>query len=631
MSMPRRPGWMGQSQAVVNAAAVLILGSALIHFAVAPEHLQAYLPYGLFFLFAGTAQAAVALGIILRPSRPLIVATLAGTLGLIGLWWLSRTIGLPIGPEPGRPEAVGFADIMCVALEAVSVLVLLRLAFPPRKPRLRSRWRVVVGTVPALLLAGLLTYVGVGSAIADMPVAFNASPPVPGTTSTSVASLVAAPGGEPIKAFMLVAERASIDGRIVWTYNGSVPGPELRVTQGDRVRVTLVNHLQAATTIHWHGLRVPNAEDGVAGLTQNAVAPGASYSYEFVATDPGTYWYHSHQDTGSQLPQGLFGALVVEPPPGHVAEAYDDVVMLHSVPGSNAVAVNGVPGGDLRLDAGPGETVRLRIINAVAPGMDGGPETPVLFGAPYRVVALDGHDLNKPHLLGPERIALGMGQRADVVFTMPANGSVRLVDRELPGEANAISRAFGSLQTNETVTIGDGPLPELAAPSRLPLLDITRYGEPAPDPVASGPFDATYPIRLNEGPGFHDGRIELVHTINDQASPTIAPIRVREGQLVRLRITNLTGEFHPMHLHGHVMSVIARDGVPIAGSPLHLDSLLVGPHESWDVAFLADNPGLWMLHCHVLLHASFGMSMTVIYAGITTPFEMGTRSGNLPE
>jgi len=103
--------------------------------------------------------------------------------------------------------------------------------------------------------------------------------------------------------------------------------------------------------------------------------------------------------------------------------------------------VNGIPGGDLHLATQAGETVRLRVINAVAPGMGGGPETPVLFGAPYRVVALHGHDLNQPGGLSLERLALGMGERADPVFTTPASGAVRLIDRHLMGASNSISRA----------------------------------------------------------------------------------------------------------------------------------------------------------------------------------------------
>ncbi len=110
-----------------------------------------------------------------------------------------------------------------------------------------------------------------------------------------------------------------------------------------------------------------------------------------------------------------------------------------------------------------------------------------------------------------------------------------------------------------------------------------------------------------------------MHMFNGKTFPDTEPIIVKEGQYVRLRFVNDTDEYHPMHLHGHVYSVISKNGGPISGSPIHLDSILVGPHETWEGAFLADNPGLWMLHCHVLIHARFGLSTMVSYEGIRTP------------
>jgi hypothetical protein len=113
------------SRALVNVAAFLILGAAVIHFAVVPEHLEEYLPFGLFFIVVGTVQAAIAAAVILHPSRRLFLAALASSVGLAGLWLLSRTVGLPIGPHPGQPEDIGIPDLPCTALEAVSALVLL--------------------------------------------------------------------------------------------------------------------------------------------------------------------------------------------------------------------------------------------------------------------------------------------------------------------------------------------------------------------------------------------------------------------------------------------------------------------------------------------------------------------------
>jgi len=233
-------------------------------------------------------------------------------------------------------------------------------------------------------------------------------------------------------------------GQEAWAFNGSVPGPELRVNQGDRVQVTLINQLPDSTTIHWHGVQLPNAEDGVAGVTQDAVASGGTYTYEFVAREAGTYWYHSHQQTEQQLPRGLFGPLVVLPSGSQATQQRDYTLTLHG--SSGQVSINGVAD-NLQLDTLPGETVRLRLINAVDPGMDGGPEAPVLVGASFEVVALDGRDLSVPDALGPTRIPLGMGQRADLVFTMLASGSVRLINSELIGETSPVQNVlFGSQQ-----------------------------------------------------------------------------------------------------------------------------------------------------------------------------------------
>src|SRR5690606_18794958 len=99
---------------------------------------------------------------------------------------------------------------------------------------------------------------------------------------------------------------------LAWTYNGVVSGPEIRVRHGDPVRVRLINQLSEATTIHWHGIRLNNAMDGVPGLTQAPVEPGESFEYEFVPPDAGTYWYHSHNRTYRQVDKGLYGPLIVE-------------------------------------------------------------------------------------------------------------------------------------------------------------------------------------------------------------------------------------------------------------------------------------------------------------------------------
>jgi FtsP/CotA-like multicopper oxidase with cupredoxin domain len=622
-------------------AALFTLGSATIHITLIPIRAQEYLPYGLFLVAVALVQLGVAIALVLRPSRQLAMfGTLIGV-GLIAAIIAFQRTALPIGPHPWQPVGLNDADLTGIGTGLFATLILLLLAWHPLQ-RGKPPRRFNVACIPAVVVTLVLTFVGVASAINATPVGMQMSAPVPaGHAAIPMNRLHTPPGNQPVRSFTLVAEPRKVNGHAMWTFNGTVPGPELRVTQGDRVRVTLVNHLPAATSIHWHGVAVPNAEDGAAGITQDAVPPGGSYAYEFVASDPGTYMYHSHQDTFHQLLRGLFGGLIVEPPAGIGADR-DYAVVLHEMPSgsrylrdtlgelivgapSNQVpAVNGITG-DLHLAAQPGERVRLRLIGSVQADMHmrsipdmmhAGPQELVLLGTTYEVVALDGHDLHGPQAIGPERLRVAIGQRYDLTFTMPASGAVRLVDTS----------------SNETVTVGSGPLPPTPNLGQLPVFDFTNYGAPAPDPVtANGRFDVSYQALLGNHFGFREGRLELVHTINGQDSPMGAQYVVRPGQVVRLHIENTTDEFHTMHLHGHSFSALTRNGQPLRGSPIRLDSLLVDPHDSWDIAFVADNPGLWMFHCHVLLHAEFGMSAMVVYQGVTTPYEIGSRSGNNPE
>jgi FtsP/CotA-like multicopper oxidase with cupredoxin domain len=319
---------------------------------------------------------------------------------------------------------------------------------------------------------------------------------------------------------------------------------------------------------------------------------------------------------------------VVEPRPAPAGGTRDYTLVLHRALDGTGVAVNGAS--EVHCDASPGDRVRLRLINAVPPGNKGTPQAPVLLGAPYQVDALDGHDLNQPQLLGPELVPLGMGQRADLVFTMPASGAVRLALASLP--VLQASRPAASLAASPTVTIGTGQAPVPAGLSPLPVFDPLVYGHPAPDPLrARTSFDVTYHVTLTERAGFMDGRGGLFHLINGKVPPDMAQFVVREGQAVEMHLDNQTGEWHPMHLHGHVFLLLAVDGRPATGAPVYQDSVLVAPHQTADVAFLANNPGLWMFHCHVLMHASMGMSGMVVYAGVTTPYRMGPGTGNTPE
>lgn len=436
-----------------------------------------------------------------------------------------------------------------------------------------------------------------------------------------VTSLGADPGRRADVRVELTARQEAIDvpgGRSIegYTVNGTSPGPELRARQGDLVEVTFVNESVAdGATLHWHGIDVPNAADGVAGITQDAVPPGGRHVYRFEATDAGTYWYHSHQVSHQQVVGGLLGAIVIEPaePAGSpaAAPAADMTALLHVYGGQHTL--NGRVE-DARVDADPGSTVRVRVINT-----DQG--TAAAWSAsPFRVVAVDGADVHEPGEVDGQRLLIPAGGRADVAVRAPADGT--LVRLHVGGA--------------RSILIGDASAPEASAPRAAQpsdTLDLLAYG--TPDPGALG-FDPTTPDRsydyvIARRFGLIDGRPGNFWTINGRMFPDVPMFHVEEGDVVAMRVRNDSGDVHPMHLHGHHVIVLARDDVAASGSPWVVDSLDVHPGESYDIAFLADNPGIWSDHCHTLPHAVDGLIAHVMYEGVTTPFTIDGAAGNRPE
>ena len=437
-----------------------------------------------------------------------------------------------------------------------------------------------------------------------------------GTGAVSVTELIADPLRPADVRVELVARQQRIDipgGRPVegYTVNGTSPGPTIRARQGDLVEAVLVNESVAAgATLHWHGVDVPNAADGVAGVTQDAVPMGGHHVYRFVATDAGTYWYHSHQVSHEQVEGGLLGALVIGPAapaagPGANDRPADAVALLHVYGGQHTL--NGQVQ-DEHVSAEPGSTVRIRVINT-----DQGTAA-VWSAAPFRVVATDGHDVNGPAAVEGRTVLIPAGGRVDVSLQAPANGSARL-------------HVGGA----RSVFIGD---PTATAPSaRQPAgtLDLLAYGQPAPPGFSPQPPDRTFDYVIGRRLGLIDGRPGNFWTINGQLFPDVPMFHVRQGDVVVMRIVNETGEVHPMHLHGHHVLVLSRDGIPASGSPWWVDSLDVHPGEKYEIGFVADNPGIWTDHCHTLSHAVEGLVAHLMYDGVTTPFTINGHEGNQPE
>lgn len=549
------------------------------------------------------------------------------------LWWIS--------PPLGRTAVVWWAVVVAAVLVLVVRQRRRRAALASEdkdEPRLVSVMRIAAALLAvSVTVGGGLLWSAERSRLPEHHSAnghgdydLGGGSDVPGTATgrhgahapaaasgRSVDSLTERDLSGSVRRFELTARTARIrldSGRTIdaWTFNGSSPGPELRARQGDLVEVTLVNSdIKAGVTLHWHGYDVPNAADGAAGVTQNAVAPGDRMTYRFRAEDAGTYWYHSHQQSDEQVQRGLYGALIVESAPVKGA----DIAVLYRewaadrVPGG--ARVFGTTDGLRRQRTSPGTPVRLRLVNTANEPVD-----LTLAGSPFRVAAIDGGELHGPGEIRGKTLPLAAGGRYDLTFTMPAH-AVELRSAGTGGPTLVLSPD------------GRGRAPAQAANG---VFDPASYGTPAATPF--GPdtrYDRHFTLNIDSSFGFFDGRPAMRYRINGRVFPDIPNMVVREGETIKMTFVNRSYDHHPMHLHGHHVQVLTRNGRPVTGSPWRADSLNVAPGETYEVAFKADNPGLWMDHCHNLFHAKVGMMLHLVYAGVTTPYESGTATPNQPE
>ena len=400
------------------------------------------------------------------------------------------------------------------------------------------------------------------------------------------------------------AERVTLDGIAPFdgfTLNGTTPGPTIRARVGDLVEVHVTNQdVRDGMTLHWHGVDLPNGMDGVAGVTQDAIAPGRQHVYRFLAQE-GTYWYHSHQVAHPQVSGGLLGALIVagETPEPQVQ---DVLALVHAYGGMRTI--NGQLGGYVQA-AGRGDTARVRVINT-----DAGPMPVWVSGASYRVVAVDGRTLNGPTLVTGEAILVTAGGRADLEVVVPQGGA-------------RVEFAGAS------VALGDAHAPRSPAPRAQ--LDLLTYGAPSPPEAGLDTPARTFDYRIGRRLGLLDGRPGSWWTINGGLYPDVPMFMVRAGERVRFLVSNDSGEVHPMHLHGHHLLVVARNGIRATGSPWRVDSLNVEPGETYELSMVADNPGIWMDHCHNLPHAREGLMTHLAYEGYRTSFLVGGDHANHPE
>ena len=454
---------------------------------------------------------------------------------------------------------------------------------------------------------------------------------------------ISASPGQKVVTKTLTAKPVTLDlgGREVstWAYADAAPGPLVRATAGDFLRVTLDNQLPAETTIHWHGIRLRNAADGVPGLTQDPVKSGSQFVYEFTAPDPGTYFFHPH--VGVQLDRALYGPMIIDDPaePGDydlewvvvlddwidgTGTTPDEVLkklisdggggsghaMGDGMEGMDHDSMGGMsmgppPWGDAGdvtyplflingkaptdpdvLRGKPGQRVRLRIINAAAD---------TIFA-----VALGGHRFAMTHADGysvqPADAAafyIGMGERYDAVVTL-SEGVFPLVARpfgkESGGQAMALVRT-GSGQVpppdHEPGELGAailvGSLLQPSEGAKLPAKEV----EASVDLRLQGSMKP-YRWGINGAPYGHN-----------------EPLSVNAGQRLRIEAVNMSMMTHPLHIHGHTFAV---------PSGLRKDTVLMAPMQSLAIDLDADNVGDWMVHCHNSYHAEAGMMIDLTYA-----------------
>ncbi len=403
------------------------------------------------------------------------------------------------------------------------------------------------------------------------------------------------------------------------TLNGQFPGPEIRVKEGDMLRIWLENKLpEQATSVHWHGLLLPATMDGVPNVSHVPIQPNEIFVYEFPILQHGTYWYHSHFGFQEQI--GLAGPFIIEAADEKLVYDHDYVIFLgdwlHMSPYKaydelkkgtmkpadkskgpdlsdvryNAFLMNGKANNDpWTCTAKPGERIRFRIINA-------GTSTFFRF-------MVDEHPLTITHADGlavqpveVDNFLFGMGECYDALVTVDKSGSFTLRAEAQDGSGQAI----GVLHT----------------PDVKPKANLSRpnWGARA---LSYSQLLSVEPTTLQEGPArkfsinLTGDMKQYVWSMNDQVYPKSDPILFNYGDRVQIDMPNKTMMWHPMHLHGHFFRLL-MPGVDPRFAPLK-HTVSVPPKETIRFEFLADNPGKWFFHCHNLYHLEAGMAKECIY------------------
>ena len=391
----------------------------------------------------------------------------------------------------------------------------------------------------------------------------------------------------------------------VWSYNGSIPGPTIRGKVGQTIEVKFRNKLEESSSIHWHGLIIENAMDGVPGVTQGPVKSGEVFSYRLKLKDAGTYWYHPHLNGSEQLERGLKGALIVESKDkrpwsqdivwlvddwafqenGHIFPHFNTRHdLMHDGRWGNVVTINGK--NQPELSVAPGERIRIRLIN----GANARILYPILNGIDANVIAVDGKPVTK--VFKYNGFDLAPGNRIDLDITVPSDAQ------------------------DQTYLVEDGFTRNKFPLASIKVKDVRPVRTPNFRPVTaerflmSSIFEGDIPTKTWELDAIRGGQYGIGWAMNRLLWPNSDTVDIQIGQPHKIIFQNNSTRLHPMHIHGTFFRVLERNRKPEV-EPFTRDTILLGPRESVVIGLLPTEPGIWMSHCHIQSHAEAGMMTTV--------------------
>ncbi|WP_186576969.1 multicopper oxidase family protein [Aquibacillus kalidii] len=424
-----------------------------------------------------------------------------------------------------------------------------------------------------------------------------------------------------------------------WTYNGTFPGPAIRVKEGRKVRIIFRNQVPGVrTTVHWHGIPTRNSVDGVPLLTQPYINYGEQYVYEFIAEPAGTYSYHSHGEA-LQLDMGMVGPFIIEPkdpvyprtetewvvsvdemkiagqgnpPPANDGNNMDQSMMQRMMPNAilgtadlyNVFTINGKRDPKHVFTAEVNQWVRMRIIN---------------FGFQNHRIKVEGMEMYVTHMDGyplpkaqpVEYVEIAPYERVDVYLIGNKPGKYRMYDIDR-GHSE-----FG-LKAKVLLTESEATRTNQQQPQSLSLIRTNRgapkyqgiiAGIPGPDETK---YDRVYNMQLGMAMG-NNGMSWAINKVIFTSYDKITPYKVKTGEMVKINLFNMSPENHPMHFHGHHFSIVSINGQTLSEPWISKDTINVKPMQQISIAFKADNPGDWIFHCHQVHHADSGLITYLTY------------------